>query len=110
MIKQSSKVVRESGLNLIVVRTKINALTVQLDFGKPFLADRINACESDLSSIRRAIVAVSERANPKVLLAIVQWTVGYGDCQHPGVFKTKREAAEAASKLACAIGLRKYEP
>jgi hypothetical protein len=38
-----------------------------------------------------------------------KWTVGYAECQHPGVFKTRREAAEAASKMACAIGLRKYE-
>jgi hypothetical protein len=38
-----------------------------------------------------------------------KWTVGFADCQHPGVFKTKREAAEAASKMVCAIGLRRYE-
>jgi hypothetical protein len=38
-----------------------------------------------------------------------KWIVRYATCEHPGIFKTKREAGEAADKLACAIGLRKYE-
>jgi hypothetical protein len=38
-----------------------------------------------------------------------KWTVGYATCQHPEVFKSKREAGEAADKLACAIGIRKHE-
>jgi hypothetical protein len=35
-----------------------------------------------------------------------KWTVGHGACQHPGLFKTKREAGAAAGAFACAMGLR----
>ena len=35
-----------------------------------------------------------------------KWSVGYATCQHPSLFDTKREAGEAASKMACAMGLR----
>lgn len=35
-----------------------------------------------------------------------KWSVGYATCQHPGLFDTKCEAGEAASKMACAMGLR----